>query len=123
MAGEGDFFHTALVVVIAVEGDPAGGVALFDPGGHVQGVAGAVAGLKVDRCSGELNVAAFGAELNTFTTRQTGSFSVRSLVSLRGMAITPRILWSLAAAEVITDTLRISPAESRNSDFINLSPE
>ena len=66
MAGEGDFFHTALVVVIAVEGDPAGGVALFDPGGHVQGVAGAVAGLKVDRRPGELYIAAVGAELNAF---------------------------------------------------------
>lgn len=81
MAGEGDFFHTALVVVIAVEGDPAGGVALFDPGGHVQGVAGAVAGLKVDRCSGELNIAAFGAELNTFDHPADGKLQ-RQIVGL-----------------------------------------
>ncbi len=74
-------FHTALVVVIAVEGDPAGGVALFDPGGHVQGVAGAVAGLKVDRCSGELNVAAFGAELNTFDHPADGKLQ-RQIVGL-----------------------------------------
>lgn len=49
MAGEGDFLHATFVVVIAIDVDPAGGAALFDPGGDVQRVAGAAAGLKVDR--------------------------------------------------------------------------
>ncbi|STU57526.1 Uncharacterised protein [Klebsiella pneumoniae subsp. ozaenae] len=44
----------------------AGGAALFDPGGDVQRVAGAAAGLKVDRRPGELYIAAVGAELNAF---------------------------------------------------------
>ncbi len=42
------------------------GAALFDPGGDVQRVAGAAAGLKVDRRPGELYIAAVGAELNAF---------------------------------------------------------
>lgn len=123
MAGEGDLLHATFVVVIAIDVDPAGGAALFDPGGDVQRVAGAAAGLKVDRRPGELYIAAVGAELNAFDHPADGEVSVRSLVSLRGIAITPRILWSLAAAEVINDTPRISPTESRYSDFINLSPE
>lgn len=36
------------------------------PGGDVQRMAGAAAGLKVDRRPGELYIAAFGAELNAF---------------------------------------------------------
>ena len=52
MAGEGDFLHATFAVVIAIDVDPAGGAALFDPGGDVQRVAGAAAGLKVDRRPG-----------------------------------------------------------------------
>lgn len=66
MAGESDFLHATFVVVIAIDVDPAGGAALFDPGGDVQRVAGAAAGLKVDRRPGELYIAAVGAELNAF---------------------------------------------------------
>lgn len=123
MAGEGDFLHTAFAVVIAIDVDPAGGAALFYPGGDVQRMAGAAAGLKVDRRPGELYIAAFGAELNAFDDPTDREFQCQVVVSLRGMATTPRILWSLAAAEVINDKPRISPAEIRNSGFINLSPE
>ncbi len=66
MAGEGDFLHTAFAVVIAIDVDPAGGAALSYPGGDVQRMAGAAAGLKVDRRPGELYIAALGAELNAF---------------------------------------------------------
>ena len=66
MAGEGDFLHTAFAVVIAIDVDPAGGAALFYPGGDVQRMAGAAAGLKVDRRPGKLYIAALGAELNAF---------------------------------------------------------
>ena len=33
MAGEGDFLHATFAVVIAIDVDPAGGAALFDPAG------------------------------------------------------------------------------------------
>ncbi len=122
MAGEGDFLHATFVVVIAIDVDPAGGAALLIPAGTFS-VWLAPRLALVDRRPGELYIAAVGAELNAFDYPADGSVSVRSLVSLRGIAIMPRILWSLAAAEVINDTPRISPTESRYSDFINLSPE
>ena len=81
MAGEGDLLHATFVVVIAIDVDPAGGAALFDPGGDVQRVAGAVAGLEVDGCSGELYIAALGAELNTFDHPADGELQ-RQIVGL-----------------------------------------
>lgn len=65
MTGEGDFLRTAFTAIIVIDAGPAGGIALFYSGGGVQCMAGAAAGLRIDRHPGELYITALDARLDT----------------------------------------------------------